>query len=418
MARTSRLYRKLAAAGIPTPLTSAALTAGPTYGDTRIRSITINRGGTGPLSGIPGNSLEVETTGYTSSLIGEALTLRLSTATAAALAARTGANATAITTRFRGRAAGFRVRDTGRSQETTTISASSWSSILPGHSARWTFPSQTYVTDLLQQILNPPSWGSFIPASERRGALEDYGRTRDYLTDKSFTDLIGDYADKLDILIRDKLDGRMEIMGPVHRRSTALARLDSHLPLTRGQVLAPAEWTQDAWENRRNYYVLVSTDMNGGTTGLNFGNLSETYRTDELIDLTHVIYVNNAHWQMLGAARQQREYTGAYRLPSVDIDLLHLITSPNRADQLVAGQLLELEPGDPIFLSGDWPTILRGIAFADGIKESITPDGWKISLSLTPYTHVIGEPAPIPKPRVWASATGTWDAETRTWDAA
>lgn len=413
MKRPSRLYRRLSAAGIPTPLLRVDVDGFNPMSDDEIRSIVIHRGKAGPSGGVPGSTFEMTVNGYRSSLTGASTSLTL--LPAASIAGLTGANPLALTPRYSGRASTFSVHDSGKRRESTTMSATSWSALFGGHSAQFNIPGGTYVADLLTTILQPPHWP--IPPVEYRGSRIPYGRLVEPIVGKTYSELISAYTTRMDILVRDKHDGTMEILSLPHRSEAALLRMEMDLPLTRSQVLAPAEWRQDMWQNRKNYFVQVSR-QDGSYAGLNYGDQSDLTRTEQVIDLTDLWFVEDEHWNMLGSAHRWREYTGAYSLPSSRIDLLHLLTSEHEADRIQAGRLLELEPGDPVFLSGDWWTGIRGIQFAQEITETIGPDGWHLDLALTPYEHVIGDQGPIPPPRVWNSAAWPWDDETRTWSAA
>src|SRR5699024_3701594 len=93
--------------------------------------------------------------------------------------------------------------------------------------------------------------------------------------------------------------------------------------------------------------------------------------------------VDWSKWQVLDLDNQlsheayARVYESSariYSIPTVRVDLLMLLRDGGQYALRIARQMLELEVGDPIFLSGDWPNALQGTHFADGIKETLKPD--------------------------------------------
>ena len=82
----------------------------------------------------------------------------------------------------------------------------------------------------------------------------------------------------------------------------------------------------------------------------------------------------------------------------------------------IAAQMLTLEAGEPVYLSGDWPTRLQGVHYAEGITETITPNEWRFELSLIPHALGAGTPSPSVPPLAWDSFTTAWADETRAWD--
>ena len=415
--RPGRLYRKLAAAGIPTPLMTAQLSGVPrSWSDDIVQNYTVHRGQAGVGAGATGSTAEVTVREYVSALIGEQLSLSLTPAAAAAIHARTSAS-TDIAPRYRGRAAGFAITAEGPRREASTVSASSWTTILPDREQLYTRPSQQNTADLLALILQPPEL-PYMPAVTRLGARTAYPITAAPITDEKYSALHRDYAEKVETLIVDRRDGRLELRSQQARQDHALATMDATYPITQSQVLAPTSLVEDTWEYQRAVYV-AAADGNGGTTGgLYSPGGDDPYRIEEYHDLRHVYYTSDRGWQMAGGARYRRQYTGVHQLPRIRLDLLHLIGSPHAADRLQAGQLLALEAGDPVYFSGDWWAGQRGIYFAQEITETLTPESWEIELSLAPLIQVTGEVPPIPAPRVWDSAVWPWDDENRTWNAA
>src|SRR5690606_8168113 len=99
-----------------------------------------------------------------------------------------------------------------------------------------------------------------------------------------------------------------------------------------------------------------------------------------------------------------------FRLPSIEVDLLYLLSSGRPYHVQQAGMLLALNAGDPIGLSGDWQPSLRGIHVVTGIDETINNNEWTLKLSLIPHATVFGSASPAVPALVWDSATYAWDS--------
>jgi hypothetical protein len=126
--------------------------------------------------------------------------------------------------------------------------------------------------------------------------------------------------------------------------------------------------------------------------------------------------LDNQLWRSAWSDAHSRAVS-VYSLPELSIDLLMLLRMGTEYSLKIAGQLLTLEAGEPIYLSGDWPPRLRGVHYAEGITETITPSEWRFDLSLIPHALGAGTPTPTVPPLAWDSFITAWDAETRTWDA-
>ena len=158
--------------------------------------------------------------------------------------------------------------------------------------------------------------------------------------------------------------------------------------------------------------------LGNGTNSDTWGNLQDPYAVVVEHDLSQARFNNEDQPRAEGYRLRALEWDGSYSIPSVEIDLLHLITSPRRYDRDQAARLLTMEIGDPVYLSGDWHHQLQGIHFATGITENITGAGWSLTFSISPAQTVVGSVSPTVPARVWDSATYPWSDESRTWDAA
>ena len=133
----------------------------------------------------------------------------------------------------------------------------------------------------------------------------------------------------------------------------------------------------------------------------------------EALDWSDLV-AQTEHWRRLHGERA-RTLQSRFHLPKLRIPLHRLINHPKEGHRRAAGMLLTLQVGDPVPLSGDWPTFLDGITYATSITEEITHQGWWMDLSLWPYRWLNGEESPTPRPRTWAQTRQQWQTPTQTW---
>lgn len=405
---TSKLYNKLPIS--PRPLVEVRMnpsgSPSATIDDDSIMSLTIHRGDATPDGGLHPSTAEVKSARFIQSLTSHPLTITIPNRAADAIAALTGQTRAAIQTRFTGRIANYVTEDVGLSRNETSVQAQSWSAVLNRTPYEYSFTAGSGVAEVLRSVLNRPTL-PFGPTASIRGAIDSYGYIYDAIENARFSDVIDKFSTDLDILIREKHNGNVEIWSLVDRIEYTTARVDSLLPILRSHGLAPTSWEQPFYDLQANYRVLTREYPSGEYQSLTWNTGPESWRPEELVDLRQVQWRDNTQWHLLGAARRARTYTGSYRLPNLEIDLLRLL-SGNSYSRRVAGQLLALEPGDPVGLANDWPGSLPGVHFAQGIDETITPTEWRITLSLVPWWVMFGEDSPMPRGRTWNSAFGRW----------
>ncbi|MGO3555865.1 MAG: hypothetical protein ACTINZ_10865, partial [Microbacterium gubbeenense] len=231
-----------------------------------------------------------------------------------------------------------------------------------------------------------------------------------------FPELIGKYATDLGILIRETRAGKTEAYPSEYRRDLATGIQLATMPhLTRGQTLRPAKWAQSNEQPglRLNYSVTNDAGEVSVRTAEVLSNLGLVITEDE--DWSYVYGDDTLQTFLEAYGRVQERSARHYRLESISVDLLHLITSPFSYHREQAGNLLALEAGDPIFLAGDWNDRIQGVHFAQQIKETITADEWRLDLSLYPIAQVLGTVSPPVPARVWDSMRHPWDTESRSW---
>lgn len=407
--RPGRLYRKLP--DIPKPLFMVTTANIGTMNDDQVRSIVINRGKQDNKGGVNPSTVEIALAANQVAKAGEAIDVRLTGLAATALAARFATDpntAGYIAPRFHGRVGMQKMEDHGK-LPFNTIYGASWSAQLSYSPDVHALASGTTILLLLQRILEPAYLAPRITVLNQGTLDRLFGAV-----EGKYSDLIGKFAADIGILVRDRRAGELEILSLGHRRDNALAAVATSIPLTRSQAISPAEWVQPnegppvAYRlTRRDNLNVLQTSIIGATDG------SEPI---EDVDWTYFREYSD-QWRYIHAMRAAG-FDDRFRIDSVTVDLLHLLNSPyqNHWDQ--AGYLLKLQPGDPVFLSADWPTPLRGIHFAEGIREEISKDKWELTLNLIRFREVVGEETPSIPARVWNSAAYPWDTETRKWDQA
>ncbi|MFJ2318452.1 hypothetical protein ACIOTN_17320 [Glutamicibacter sp. NPDC087661] len=392
----------------------------PTGGiyEDEIESVSIFRGTDGRATGSNPSVMELTLTGQRLAKVsGHNIRFGLRESPASLLATHLGGSATGadIETRYTGRVGTTAINDRG-TRSSTTYSAASWIAQMNYSPVHYTPTAGQYLHTVIQGLAHADE--------PLRGiTLTSHGNLPNIATTDSpqlFKDGIGKYAADLGVLMRETRDGRTQVMGHEYRYTMAMNRLSSAIPLIRSEAISPADYEQP---NERpgaivqfkvtNENNLVST-RTAETTNPN-GELRETVERD----WSYIKVTNTDNQPYREAYAQVYESNNReFRIPKIKIDLLYLIGSNSDYHKQQAAQLLALEAGDPIFLSGDWATALGGIHFAEGIRENITPDEWSLELSLVPIAQAIGYTGTSVPAKAWDSAVHPWDSETREWNQA
>lgn len=388
-----------------------------------IHSVSIKHGGSSRGGGHTPSTCEVTVDGlYSAALNGAELRVFLRDSFAANLAAHLGpsANPDLFARRYTGRVGAMSVEDTGR-RFSTTITASSWLTQM-NYSPRTYAP--TAGEDLTTVLLNlaaadEPNRGIDMIALNQTGIT-----VRETADPVLWRDGLDTYGTEPGVSILERRDGHCLVAPISFRTAKALDLVDTSLPLTRSQAVAPARWEQH--NERPGITVRYTAGASGGastvTRTAEVANPTGELRETVDVDWSHLVMPAEVDNQLYREAygRVFAATARLWRLPTIRVDLLHLIRSPHQYHRDQAAQILSMDPGDPVYLAGDWPTDVDGIHFADEITETITPDSWTIEMGMKPWAVVTGDTTQPPvAPRSWDSAgTAVWDNDTRTWQEA
>lgn len=418
--KPGRLHRVLDRAGIAVGLPKFFLgfsDMGGSYDDSKICSFSIHRGKSQRGGGYAPATVEAQFKGQPviESLAGRNLVASMSNTAAADLAALIGTSSATLQPRGRGRVGNLEVQDRGDGrQPITTATAASWLNMNK-------YLKATHTPLAGQSLFNVLSYT--IPQSEQayvnvhfHGVSDTVATNQDPVT---FADALSKYAQSPGILLRERRDGATDVMTIDFRKSWADQRLLTQVPLTRAQVLAPATWAQPNQEiGVRVVYNAVNPN--------DFAFTHTVDPTDDGMRMRETLEIDWGYIKTAGTLGQlTKEAKGIvydkspqdFRLPTVTIDILALIASGKSYHLAQVNNLLTLEAGDPVFLSADWPEMIQGVQFAEGVTEKIDSETWEIELSLLPYSSVTGiSPSPVVPGRVWDSMPGRWDDQTKRWD--
>lgn len=419
----TRLWRKL---GLTQPLISVWSEEDESFAmnDDEIKSITINRGGSDSVFGTQDHTMEINTVASRGARTGRPLHCDLTPYGAQRLEDLTAADAATITPRYFGRIGRQSIDDLGgiwdKSKWQTTVYCSKWQSQLENSDRVGNQISGSSVMYLFKHFMNPEYSGlEYIPPAQYPSPTTDYGiMSNDYDLGEAkipYSEFASKYFDAPGFYVQNTRAGVDRVLTLDYRWQVAQKRLETWLPITRSQALAPTVWDQPNEDRPRNHRTSWR-DSSGARSVVTGPDVSDVRIPVVEHDISYIHFDSDYQpihrgYVAYGAERSD----SGYRLPSITIDMLHLISSPVEADRWQARLLLYLEMGDPVFLSGDWYVNMQGINFASGITEKITADRWDITLSLTPSYPTVGQWSPEVKPRTWQAARTPWHDATWPW---
>lgn len=417
MSKPSRLWSKL---GAKSPLFTVAVGGDDpvALNDHSIRSINIHRGQDGPEAGPQDQTLEVAANSLFPVMTGSSIRCRISLYGSNIITDMCGADPVKIRERFHGRLGKQTVEDESPTKQFTTLFGSMWQSQLRNTDFTVAETKGKSVSQMIRSLSNPTGVGlPYLPATTTPSPNGDYGYVAEDGDPTDYSTGIDRWATKLNIYGQSLRNGSAQFLTVQNRYDMAIAGMSSKVPITRSQAISPASWEQP----RENMPTIHRVRYVGpdGPTWATFGEdpMNQKIKAVEY-DVLYAKWLYEKQPRSIAWTEYQRDRTLGYRIPSVTIDMLRLLTSPVPYHRTQAKQLLELECGDPVYFSGDWSQSLRGIQFVSGMSESITPDGWEIELSLNSSEVTLGEFSPEVPARIWESAPYPWDDETRKWNEA
>lgn len=420
MSRPSRLWKKLGLTSNFIRVWSEEV-SDLNIDDSNITSITINRGSSSGISGVQEHTIEIATTVPRDIYTGAPIHCDLSAAAMSVITRLTGANDT-VKPRYFGRIGRQTVDDTGGYANygggtwSTTFFGASWQAQLPNIEKEIPQNAWDWLITHIKTAAWPRGVGlSYLPEPDMPAAASQYGQIVETGDPIAWKDTVQKYVDDPGLYVQNTRTGKDRFLTYELRWNQAQAALEDTPPLTRSQALSPAQWDQPNAALTRSHRVYWT-----GADGVKWATTGEKPSDPDLpiveYDLKHIRWSTNEFqpWHVALVGYGQEINTG-YRIPTITIDMLRLITSPVYYHRLQARYILALNMGDPIYLSNDWHWYLRGIHFASGITEKITPDAWEITLSLTPSAETVGEWTPQVPAQIWESARYPWSDETRRW---
>lgn len=413
----SRLQRILdPIVGIGTNMIGISATNVGTFNHTDIQSISIARGANSKSAGYLPATVEATVTGrHDGFASGYPIKVFLRDVHVDRLAAYVGVTADEIRTRYIGRLGAVSIEDRGK-RAATTIAAVSWMAQL-AHSPRHITPAAgELLGPLLRRMtfMDDPVRGTELITRVDGAQLQHHAAGEPM----RYPDAIGALAEDIGIVMQEQRDGTTVAWGHAHREWWAANRMSTQYPLMRHQALAPAKYEQLGERPAAPIdYTAHITDGTLVTRAVEPPNHTGETVMRETRDWERwrMGDGDNQLWRSAWSDAHSNSIS-LYSLPRVSVDLLLLLKMGTPYALKIAAQMLTLEAGEPVYLSGDWPTRLQGVHYAEGITETITPTEWRFELSLIPHALGAGTPSPSVPPIAWDSFTSAWDDETRAWD--
>lgn len=415
MAR-GRLYR-----AIPPPPGGSLFRvgfSGPYHYDNEIVSVDIHRGVSEPgASALDPTTLEVTLKGRHRP-IGARIWVELSHSGKAVVEAATGGNGPTMAARFTGRTGIVEYND-NHTLSTSTIRCASWAGSLLA-SPRRTLPvGGTRIDTVVGDALAGTGLETLAPLTAH-GTFDFLHATPEQPA--TFAEHVDKLVGEPGQVIADRRDGSLRLMTSQWRIDDMTARAATDPHLTRSQAIRPATWSTVAGAREKFYFVDYRDDSQVVHAGVPIGPGAGPTGGQEKVTLDRTgIRYRTDQWRRGARALAARERPESWRVPSIEVDLLMLMTSPYQYHRTVAGHLLTLNPHDPVYLAGDWDATVRGAHVCLGIDERISKDAWTLTLALAPVDMVLGSYAaehPTIPARVWRSARTTWATTPGTWQEA
>lgn len=392
--------------------------------DEDITSITLTRGGSDQF-GPQTHTLEVDTIRPLSPRTGNPIHCDLTPYGASLIASKLSVRASFIQTRYFGRIGRQIAADHGGNgyevDLRTSFYASKWQSQLAHSDRLGNQINGESVYYLMDHFMNTGvDANDYQPAAEFPARAADYGRMSNSFdlseAKITYSEFVSKYLTGPGYYVQNTRAGVDRVLTFKYRYDRALERLEQWMPLTRSQCLSPSQWDQPREDTPRKHKVYW-TDSDGQRSIVKGPDSNNVRIPTAEHDISYIRFYDNYQPIRLAWAKYSEERLDlGYYVPSVKIDLLRLISSDIANDRMQARQILQMEMGDAIFLSGDWHPQVAGVMFATALKETINSDAWEVEISLSPSMPVLGDITPDVPPQVWESAMYPWDEEARKWN--
>lgn len=416
----SPLYRRFANA--PKPLFEIDLDSG-TYTDSEILRWSANHGSGGPEAGYDPATAEATLRGLVRASLDTKAEFRLTEPFWNWIKDQCGDWPHRV--RFSGRAGKVSVADRGSTLSvpyTTQFTASSWASLLRPAQRQIAPPAQVAINSYLAAAFAHPDLADKIPVIP--GAAASFDLISNPTAElQTFSQIMDEYGRDRGILAVQRKDGTVALRS-LATRNEMLKTLNQTQPsILRSQALAPGEWTQPIADRGNRFLIRIRQSEGSEVESINW----PSYATRSLVQLDLKIIdwddtvARTENWRHYMDALARRTNYPRTNVTTIVVDIGHLLTSPVSYDKDVALHLLQLEHGDPVFIGGDWSASVRSPMIVTEIKESVTPENWRITLSLDTPRNVIGtkdENLPDVPARVWNQADLQWEADERQWNEA
>lgn len=402
----SRLYRRLPESAIPF---ASVKIAGRTYGDSRIKSIKISYGKNGPSTEPVVPTATIEIVGKLPIFYNASVEITI--------------NINNALERFIGRVGNQSYTDYSPNKQISTIVATGHSIRLFRDDSEFNAYNNINTLGHAVQFMYTRSLANRVPGGA--GSPSAAMWAPDYFKDvkKYKAKDILSLFDKIGVATLHHRNGSVRYIHPKDRLEDMRLALVWSLPVQRSNAISPATHEQQTsyvdGNPRLVYYVQGNDNPKYSTEfSRHFPGYELPVRYEDL-EIDELAYTTDA-WKHPARIHLFRTIQKRWSTPSITVDLLMLLNG-NKYDRALFTQLCNMEEGGFIVFSGDWDADLRGPKVVQGIEESITPDGWKITFSLSNPSAVFGwseldDPVPSPRQITWAQQTGTWAQAKKKWN--
>lgn len=376
-----------------TPASVASVTAGTLamHGD-HITSISIKRGGTDDYDALP-HTIKIETVRELPLMTGSPLVVDV-----------------AGSRRFTGVVGAMTMHDDGdHRRRMATIEGNTWGVKLDNLDPSVTIHDGTSLGSIVQHI----TADHVVIADARLWDWPTLG-----IGEASYASTMTKVTRDAGVAVLTRRDGTAVALSHAARREQLTAHPYIVMTVPRSAVTAGIEWEQPAGYLGRGQ-VIQYTRPDGAIA-------QKTSWTSEDPAAVDPVIHDREWWQLPHdsdllewvEALEWRDRADFWRIPQITVELLPLLSSKHRARRELGVILRDLQVGDPLAMSIDWPNApgLRGWRFVTGIEERVTATSWTLTLTLRHSIEMTGSSGPLFSGATWETALPTWDATTETWE--